>query len=109
MENDIQIQAQAAAFRQMVKHFQTHTEVQNIDMMILAGFCRNCLTKWYTAGLKEQGEEPNIELAQEFVYGMSYKEWKQHYQTKASSEKLLDYEQAQQKRQKAQDALTGKS
>lgn len=107
MENDIQIQAQAAAFRQVVKHFQTHTEVQNIDMMILAGFCRNCLSKWYATGIEELGEKPDAQLAQEFIYGMPYKEWKQHYQTEVSEEKLQTYETAQKKRQQAKNALTG--
>ena len=104
MENDIQIQAQAAAFRRVVQYFQDHPEIQNIDMMITAGFCRNCLTKWYATGVEEAGGKQDVKLAQAFVYGMSYDEWKHKHQTEASPEQLQAYAAAQKKRQQAKNA-----
>lgn len=82
------IEIEAAAFRRLLKHFQQHTDVQNIDLMILADFCRNCLAKWYVAEAKERGLEIDYPAAQEIVYGMPYSEWKQRYQTEAPAEKL---------------------
>ncbi len=93
MEKSVQTELEAAAFRRLLSHLQGHTEVQNIDLMILAGFCRNCLAKWYVAEAKGQGVELNYEQAQEKVYGMPYSEWKQKYQLKATAEQLLAYEQ----------------
>ena len=89
------IEAEAAAFRRLIAHLQNHTEVQNIDLMIQAGFCRNCLAKWLTASAKEQGAELDYEDARETVYGMPYKEWKSKFQLKATKEQLAAYEKRQ--------------
>ena len=88
---------EAAAFRRLLAHLQQHTEVQNIELMILADFCRNCLAKWYVDGAAEHGADVDYEQAREIVYGMPYSEWKQLYQTEATQEQLAAYE-ARQKR-----------
>ena len=75
---------EAAAFRTLVEHLRAHPEVQNIDLMNLAGFCRNCLSKWYRAAAEERGHELSYEDAREIVYGMRYDEWKARHQTAAS-------------------------
>jgi hypothetical protein len=72
---------EAAAFRRLVKHFQERTDVQNIDVMNLAGFCRNCLSKWYRAAAAERGVEISDPDAREIIYGMPYEEWKAKHQT----------------------------
>lgn len=72
---------QAAAFRRLVGHLQERTDVQNIDLMELAGFCRNCLSKWYAEAAEEAGEPMSKETARERVYGMPYDEWKTKFQT----------------------------
>jgi uncharacterized protein len=71
---------EAAAFRRMVQHFRERTDVQNIDVMNLAGFCRNCLAKWYRAAAAERGVELSDPQARELIYGMPYDEWKATYQ-----------------------------
>ncbi|ANE57819.1 MULTISPECIES: DUF1244 domain-containing protein [Methylomonas] len=87
---------EAAAFRQLLAHLQQHTEVQNIELMILADFCRNCLAKWYAAAAAERGIGVDYEQAREIVYGMPYAEWKDKYQREATPEQLAAY-QARQK------------
>jgi len=77
---------EAAAFRTLVEHFRAHPEVQNIDLMNLAGFCRNCLSKWYRAAAEERGLELSYEEAREIVYGMPYAEWKARHQAEATPE-----------------------
>ena len=77
---------EAAAFRTLVEHFRAHPEVQNIDLMNLAGFCRNCLSKWYRAAAEERGLELSYEQAREIVYGMPYTEWKARHQAEATPE-----------------------
>ena len=77
---------EAAAFRTLVGHLRAHPEVQNIDLMNLAGFCRNCLSKWYRAAAEEQGLDLSYEQAREIVYGMPYGEWKAMHQAEASPE-----------------------
>lgn len=72
---------EAAAFRRLVAHLQQRTDVQNIDLMELAGFCRNCLSKWYAEAATEAGESISKEAARELVYGMPYEEWKSRFQT----------------------------
>jgi hypothetical protein len=72
---------EAAAFRRLVSHLQERTDVQNIDLMNLAGFCRNCLSKWYAEAASESGVELSKDDARELVYGMPYDEWKAKYQT----------------------------
>lgn len=81
MDQQTQIELEAAAFRRLLEHLRANTDVQNIDLMNLAGFCRNCLSKWYLAAAEEKGIEMNYDDAREFVYGMPYEEWKQKYQT----------------------------
>ncbi len=71
---------EAAAFRRLLEHLRSHTEVQNIDIMNLAGFCRNCLSKWYRAAADERGVPLSDGEAREAVYGMPYSEWKQKHQ-----------------------------
>ena len=77
---DKRIEIEAAAFRRLVEHFRERTDVQNIDVMKLAGFCRNCLSKWYRAAAAERGYELSDPEAREVVYGMPYDEWKAKYQ-----------------------------
>ena len=81
MDAQTQLEVEAAAFRRLVEHFRERTDVQNIDVMELAGFCRNCLSKWVQAAANERGVEMDKAQAREFVYGMPYDEWKAQYQT----------------------------
>ena len=83
---------QAAVFRRLVAHLDEHKDVQNIDLMNLAGFCRNCLSKWYRAAAEELGAEIDYEQARELVYGMPYGDWKARYQQEASSEQLETFD-----------------
>ncbi len=78
-----QTELEAAAFRRLLKHLDEHKEVQNIDLMNLAGFCRNCLSKWYLAAAEERGIAIDYAAARESVYGMPYSEWKAKHQTPA--------------------------
>ncbi len=80
MEDPKRTEIEAAAFRRLVAHLQERTDVQNIDLMNLAGFCRNCLAKWYRAEAGERGVELEDLEARELIYGMPYAEWKQKYQ-----------------------------
>lgn len=81
MNPNTKTEIEAAAFRTLVGHFRERTDVQNIDIMELAGFCRNCLSKWYRAEAEARGETLSYEDAREIVYGMPYAEWKAKYQT----------------------------
>jgi hypothetical protein len=76
---------EAAAFRTLVEHLRAHPEVQNIDLMNLAGFCRNCLSKWYRAAAEARGLELTYDQAREIVYGMPYETWKAEHQTEAGA------------------------
>ena len=87
-ENENQTEIEAAVFRRLVQHLQDHTEVQNIDLMNLADFCRNCLSKWYVGAAEEQGESIDYESARKLIYGMPYSEWKENFQTPATPEQL---------------------
>jgi len=80
LDKQTQTELEAAAFRRLVSHLQDNTELQNIDLMNLAGFCRNCLSKWYLAAAEEKGVELDYDQARETVYGMPYSEWKDKYQ-----------------------------
>jgi len=80
MDPQQQTELEAAAFRALVAHLQTRTDVQNIDLMNLAGFCRNCLSKWYRAAAEERGIALSDAAAREIVYGMPYETWKTTYQ-----------------------------
>jgi len=94
MTKDQQTEVEAAAFRALVAHLQSRTDVQNIDLMNLAGFCRNCLCKWYSAAAKELDPGFDFSAAQQRVYGMSIEEWKRDYQTEASEEQQRQFEES---------------
>lgn len=91
MDKNTQTEIEAAVFRQLIKHFAERTDVQNIDLMNLSGFCRNCLSKWYSAAAEEHGEQVDYEQAREIVYGMPYSEWKIRYQKEATAEQLAAF------------------
>lgn len=94
MDEQTRIQVEAAAFRGLVKHLQKRTDVQNIDLMNLAGFCRNCLSKWYLAEARARGVEMDYDRAREAVYGMPYEEWKTRFQTEASDEQKRRFDES---------------
>lgn len=85
---------EAAVFRRLVAHLDAHKDVQNIDLMNLAGFCRNCLSKWYRAAAEERGVAMDLEQARQLVYGMPYAEWKAKHQHEASAEQLAQFDAA---------------
>ncbi|MXY64639.1 MAG: DUF1244 domain-containing protein [Gammaproteobacteria bacterium] len=91
------IEIEAALFRKLLDHLRKYPEVQNIDLMNLAYFCRNCFSKWYVSEAAEHGIELNYDQARELVYGMPYGEYKSRHQEKASQEQLEMFETAQQK------------
>ena len=93
MDDKIHTELEAAAFRGLVEHLRKRTDVQNIDMMNLAGFCRNCLAKWYMAAAAENAVEMSYDEAREVVYGMPCEDWKQKYQELASDEKKRIFEE----------------
>ena len=80
MKKDTQIEIEAAVFRRLLNHLDSRKDVQNLDLMNLSGFCRNCLAKWYSAEALDRGEEITVDSAKEIVYGMTYGEWKDRYQ-----------------------------
>lgn len=80
MDDKTRTEVEAAAFRRLLQHFRERTDVQNVDVMNLAGFCRNCLAKWYRAAASERGVDLSDDTAREQVYGMPYAEWKAKYQ-----------------------------
>jgi uncharacterized protein len=86
LDERIREELEAAAFRTLIEHLRAHPEVQNIDLMNLASFCRNCLSKWYRAAAEERGLDLSDEQAREVVYGMPYAEWKAKHQTGATPE-----------------------
>lgn len=88
MDDAKRTEIEAAAFRRLVSHFRERTDVQNIDLMDLAGFCRNCLSKWYRAEAEERGEDISYDDAREIVYGMAYSDWKAKYQTEQSKDRV---------------------
>lgn len=92
--NDQQrLEIEAATFRRLLNHLDNHKDVQNIDLMNLASFCRNCLSKWYSAEAESRGVEIDYEQAREIVYGMPYGEWKAKYQQEATPEQLQKFEE----------------
>lgn len=93
MTEQQRLELEAAAFRALLQHLRTRSDVQNIDLMNLAGFCRNCLSKWYKAAADDQGLEVSVDQAREMVYGMPYADWKAKYQTEASAEQKAAFEQ----------------
>lgn len=92
MDKSTQTEIEAAAFRRLVEHLRENTEVQNIDLMNLANFCRNCLSKWYRAAAEDKGLEMDYEEAREIVYGMPYAQWKSKYQKEATKEQQAAYD-----------------
>ena len=80
MKTETRTEIEAAVFRKLVSHLDSRKDVQNIDLMNLSGFCRNCLAKWYSAEAEDRGEEISVDSAKEIVYGMTYGEWKDNYQ-----------------------------
>ncbi len=86
---------EAAVFRRLLQHLDEHKEVQNIDLMNLAGFCRNCLSKWYVAAAEDAGVDVDYEAARERVYGMPYPEWKSRHQSEASPAQLERFQSTQ--------------
>lgn len=95
-DKNLKTELEAAAFRRLLEHLDSRKDVQNIELMNLAGFCRNCLSKWYKAAAEERGVEMDYEAAREIVYGMPYDEWKRNYQKEATPEQLKDWEAQQQ-------------
>lgn len=95
MDQQTEIEIQAAAFRRLQQHLmQDRTDVQNIDLMNMAGFCRNCLARWYQEAANEKGIEMGKDEAREIYYGMTMAEWKANYQTEANAEKQAAFEVA---------------
>ena len=88
MNDQTRTELEAAAFRTLVTHLRERTDVQNIDLMNLAGFCRNCLSKWYRAAAEERRIEMSYEDAREIIYGMPYGEWKDKHQKEATAEQI---------------------
>ncbi len=91
MDQQTKTEIEAAAFRQLVAHLDKRKDAQNIDLMNLAGFCRNCLSKWYKAAAEERGETLDYEQAREIIYGEPYADWKEKHQKEASSEQLTAF------------------
>jgi hypothetical protein len=94
MNADTQTELDAAVMRRLLAHLNSRKEVQNIELMILAGFCRNCLSKWYREAAVERGIALELPEAQERVYGMSYEDWKDRYQQPATPDQLERFEAA---------------
>jgi uncharacterized protein len=92
MDDRTRTELEAAAFRRLVDHLRQRTDVQNLDLMNLAGFCRNCLSNWYREAAEGKGMTMTKEQSREIVYGMPYEEWRSKYQTEASPEKLKKFE-----------------
>lgn len=87
MDKQTQTELEAAAFRRLIQHLDERKDVQNIDLMNLSGFCRNCLSKWYLAAAQEKGLDMDYDQAREIIYGMPYDEWKKKYQTPLNEKK----------------------
>ncbi len=94
MDDETKTELEAAAFRRLVAHLRERTDVQNIDLMNLAGFCRNCLSKWYAEAAAEQGIEIDKDGSREIIYGMPFAEWKAKYQTEATPEQKAAFEKS---------------
>jgi hypothetical protein len=94
MDDKTRTELEAAAFRRLLEHLRQRTDVQNIDLMNLAGFCRNCLSKWYRAAAQEKSLDLTDEAAREIVYGMPYAEWKAKHQTEANTDQKAKFVEA---------------
>ena len=95
MDERTRLELEAAVFRRLVAHLRSRTDIQNIDMMITAGFCRNCLGDWYREAAAEKGVRLEKDEARELVYGMPPQEWKKRYQTETTPEQMAAFERAQ--------------
>lgn len=102
MDEQTKLEVEAAVFRRFVQHLRDNTNVQNIDLMILADFCRNCLSKWYKAAAEERGETVSYDEAREIVYGMPYSEWKEEFQKEATPEQMAQFQARQDAKKQAQ-------
>ncbi len=102
MDKVKQTEVEAAVFRKLVSFLQEHHEVQNIDLMITAGFCRNCLSKWYLEATEQADLKVEYADAQRAIFGMPYADWKTKYQKEATPEQMKAYEDAQKKREALQ-------
>lgn len=98
MNKPMQTELEAAVFRRLLQHLGERTDVQNIELMNLAGFCRNCLAKWYRAAAEERGLEMSYDRAREIVYGMPYDEWRNKYQKEATPEQKAVFDASQEGR-----------
>lgn len=91
LDSATQTSLEAAVLQRLLAHLDSRKDVQNIELMNLAGFCRNCLSKWYVAAANDQGLTLDYEDARERIYGMPYEQWKQQYQTEATAEQLTNF------------------
>ena len=96
-----EVELEAAVLRRLLRHFDERKDVQNIELMILAGFCRNCLSKWFVEAARERGLALDLDKAREKIYGMPYAEWKERYQPPATKEQLKRFEAAEKAKNKA--------
>ena len=94
MDDQTRTEIEAAAFRSLVDHLRERTDVQNIDLMNLAGFCRNCLSRWYQGAAGNQGIDVGKDEAREIVYGMPFSEWREKYQTPTTPEQKAQFKEA---------------
>jgi len=94
MDKQSELELEAAAFRRLRDHLQQRTDVQNIDMMNLAGFCRNCLSRWYQEAANEQGIDMDKASAREMFYGMPYEKWRELYQSEATPEQVEKFKKS---------------
>lgn len=92
MDNQTRTEIEAAAFRRLLDHLAERSDVQNIDLMNLAGFCRNCLSRWYAEAAADKGENLDKEAAREIIYGMPYSDWKAKYQSETSADQQAAFE-----------------
>ncbi|WP_022950124.1 DUF1244 domain-containing protein [Methylohalobius crimeensis] len=99
MDEKTRTEIEAAAFRRLLQHLQTHPDIQNIDLMLTADFCRNCLAKWFLAEAEARGVELDYDASREIIYGMPYADWKAQHQTEASPEQKQAYEERQRRKQ----------
>ena len=95
MDSKLRTKLEAGVFRRLLQHLDKRKDVQNIELMILAGFCRNCLSKWYVEAAVEHGSDIGLDDARELVYGMPYSQWKDNHQPVATDEQLSRFEEAQ--------------
>jgi hypothetical protein len=94
MDDQTRIELEAAAFRALRDHLRERTDVQNIDLMNLSGFCRNCLSRWFMEAANEKGIEMDKDAAREIVYGMPFNEWRDKYQSEASDDQKAKFDEA---------------